>query len=205
MVPEAFNNFFLASAGIGATLVGLIFVAVSIAPEHIVQANAPIERQAMAASSFTALLNAFFISLGALIPVNIGTLTLIMSTLGLTNSSFLAWNLLKERERWQNVVRRVFLILVSFIIYGFEFYNGILIIKEPDNVGNFYVLAVLLLSVYGIGLTRAWELLGARRFGLGGWLSPLRELDQTKPIRTQEENETSSKTVHDEFQAHRIF
>ena len=199
MVPETFNNFFLASAGIGATLVGLIFVAVSIAPEHNVQANAPIERQAMAASSFTALLNAFFISLGALIPVNIGTLTLIMSTLGLINSSFLAWNLLKERERWQNIVRRVFLILVSIIIYGYEFYFAILIILEPNSVGNIYTLAGLLLGVYGIGLTRAWELLGARRFGLGGWLSPLRELNETMPIRTHEETETSSKTVHDEL------
>ncbi len=199
MVPATFNNFFLASAGIGATLVGLIFVAVSIAPEHNVQANAPIERQAMAASSFTALLNAFFISLGALIPVNIGTLTLIMSALGLTNSSFLAWNLLKERERWQNVARRIFLILVSFIIYGFEFYFAMLIILEPSSVGNIYTLAGLLLAVYGIGLTRAWQLLGARRFGLVGWLSPLRELNETMPIRTHEETETSSKTVHDEL------
>jgi len=198
MVPEAFNNFFLASAGVGATLVGLIFVAVSIAPEHIVQSNAPIERRAMAASAFTALLNAFFISFGALIPGIIGSLTLVMSTLGLTTSSLLAWNLLKERERWQNVVRRVFLILVSFIIFGFEFYYAILIIKEPDNVGNFYTLAALLLAVYGIGLTRAWQLLGARRFGLGGWLSPLRELNETMPIRTQDESKASGKTVPDD-------
>ncbi len=198
MVPETFNNFFLASAGIGATLVGLIFVAVSIAPEHIVQANAPIERRAMAASAFTALLNAFFISFGALIPGIIGSLTLVMSALGLTTSSLLAWNLLKERERWQNVVRRVFLILVSFIIFGFESYYAILIIKEPDNVGNFYTLATLLLAVYGIGLTRAWQLLGARRFGLGGWLSPLQELNETMPIRTQDEARTPGRIVHDD-------
>lgn len=198
MVPEAFNNFFLASAGIGATLVGLIFVAVSIAPEHIVQANAPIERQAMAASSFSALLNAFFISLGALIPGIIGPLTLVMSALGLTTSLLLAWNLLKERERWQNLVRRVFLILVSFIVYGFEFYCAILIVKEPNYVGNFYLLAGLLLGVYGIGLTRAWQLLGARRFGIGGWLSPLRELDEPQQIRTQDESRAPSRTMHDD-------
>ena len=198
MVPEAFNNFFLASAGIGATLVGLIFVAVSIAPEHIVQANAPIERRAMAASSFTALLNAFFISLGALIPLNIGTVVLPMSVIVLMNSSLLAWNLLKARGKWLNFVRRLFLILVSFIIFGFEFYYAILIIKEPDNVGNFYTLTVLLLAVYGIGLTRAWQLLGARRFGLGGWLSPIRELDETKPIRTQDESKTPGRTLHDD-------
>jgi hypothetical protein len=199
MVPPQFTNFFLASSGAAAALVGLLFVAISVAPEHIVQANAPIERQAMAASSFTALLNAFFISLGALIPVNTGTLTLIMSALGFINSSVLAWNLLKKRGRWQNVVRRVYLILVSFIIYGYEFYYAILIIKEPNNVGYFYVLAGLLLGVYGIGLTRAWQLLGARRYGLGGWLSPLRELDETIPIRTQDDSKTPSKTVHDEL------
>ena len=199
MVPDALTNFFLASAGIGATLVGLIFVAVSIAPEHIVQADAPIERQAMAASSFTALLNAFFISFGALIPENIGVMTLILSTVGLINSSLLAWNILKERERWQNVVRRAVLILVSLIIYGYEFYYAILIFKEPNNVGNIYTLAGLLLVVYAIGLTRAWQLLGARRFGLGGWLSPLRELNEKAPIRTQEESKTSSETVHDEL------
>ena len=199
MVPPQFTNFFLASSGAAAALVGLLFVAISVAPEHIVQANAPIERQAMAASSFTALLNAFFISLGALIPLNIGTLTLIMSVLGIINSSVLAWNLLKKRGSWQNVVRRVYLILVSFIIYGFEFYNAILIILEPKNVGNIYVLAWLLVGVYGIGLTRAWQLLGARRYGLGGWLSPLRELDETIPIRTQDESKMPSKTVHDEL------
>jgi hypothetical protein len=198
MTPDALNSFFLASAGIGATLVGLIFVAVSIAPEHSVQANAPIERQAMAASSFTALLNAFFISFGALIPGFIGPMTFIMSALGLINSSLLAWQLLKERERWQNVVRRLFLILVSLIIYGFECYFAILIIKEPNSVGNIYSLAGLLLGVYGIGLTRAWQLLGARRFGLGGWLSPLRELNETAPIRTQGDSKISSETVHDD-------
>ena len=198
MVPESFNNFFLASAGIGATLVGLIFVAVSIAPENIVQANAPIERQAMAASSFTALLNAFFISFGALIPGTIGTFTLVMSALGLTTSVLLTWNLLKEREKWQNVVRRAFLIVVSFIIFGYEFYCAILIIKEPGNVGNFYTLAGLLLAVYGIGLTRAWQLLGARRYGIVGWLSPLRELDETKPIRTQDESTTPGRTAHND-------
>jgi len=93
MVPPQFTNFFLASSGAAAALVGLLFVAISVAPEHIVQANAPIERQAMAASSFSALLNAFFISLGALIPVNTGTLTLIMSALGIINSSVLAYPL----------------------------------------------------------------------------------------------------------------
>jgi hypothetical protein len=198
MVPPQFTNFFIASASAGAALVGLLFVAVSIAPENIVMANAPIERRAMAASAFSALLNAFFISLGGLIPGSVGGVALVMSISALSTSLFLAWDLLKERQSWQNVLRRIILILVSFIIYGFEIYNAILLLNEPNNLGAFYGLTGLLLAVYGIGLTRAWQLLGARRYGLLRWLNPLTELNETRPITKDEEFRTSSKTAHDE-------
>jgi hypothetical protein len=193
MVPPQFVNFFIASASAGAALVGLLFVAVSIAPEHIVQANAPVERQAMAASSFTALLNAFFISFGALLPENVGYITLVMSFAGLTNSFYLTRNLLKDRPGWQSVVRRIYLILVSYIVYGFEVYYAILLIKEPPgNPDSFYGLTALLIAVYGIALLRAWQLLGARRYGLLGWLSPLHESNEKKPVSTSGQSTGSS-------------
>lgn len=53
MVPADFANFFIASAGAGAALVGLLFVAVSLAPQQIVTRRAPMERQAVAGSAFT--------------------------------------------------------------------------------------------------------------------------------------------------------
>lgn len=193
MVPPQFVNFFIASTGAGAALVGLLFVAVSIAPEHIVQANAPVERQAMAASSFTALLNAFFISFGALLPENVGYITLVVSLLGLINSIYLTRNLLKERQKWQSVVRRINLIIVSYIVYGFEVYYAILLIKEPPgNPDSFYGLTALLIAVYGIALLRAWQLLGARRYGILGWLSPLHESNEPKPVSTAEQSPESS-------------
>ena len=192
MVPPQFVNFFIASASAGAALVGLLFVAVSIAPEHIVQANAPVERQAMAASTFTALLNVFFISFAALLPENVGYITLVMSFSGLTNSIYLTRSLFKERQKWQSVVRRINLILASYIIYGFELFYAILLIKFPGNSGNFYGLTGLLIAVYGIGLLRAWQLLGARRYGLLGWLSPLHESIETKPVSTGEQSSESS-------------
>ena len=36
MVPEAFHDYFVASTGTGAALVGLLFVVVSITPERTV-------------------------------------------------------------------------------------------------------------------------------------------------------------------------
>src|SRR5437867_4948576 len=56
-----------------AALIGLLFVAVSIAPETVFGSDAEAVRQAQALSAFTALANAFFISMASLIPdVRIG-------------------------------------------------------------------------------------------------------------------------------------
>ena len=57
MVPEGFHDDFVASTGIGAALVELLFVAVSIAPERTVMSGAPVDRQAVATSAYTTLLN----------------------------------------------------------------------------------------------------------------------------------------------------
>ncbi len=182
MVPANFTNFFVASAGAGAALVGLLFVAVSIAPEQIVSATAPVERRALATSAFTALLNGFFISLGALIPGNMGWLTLVVSIAGVLNSLSLGWNLLKERQNWASVARRLFLMVGSLVLYGFEVYYAVLIMQAPTETGGIYLLAWLLLGIYGLGLLRAWQLLGARRYGILSWLSPLHEVKELPPV-----------------------
>src|SRR5262249_40719098 len=67
MQTSDFTTFFLASAGAGAALVGLLFVAVSVNPGRNAGPSAPPERQAVSASAYTALINALFISLVSLI------------------------------------------------------------------------------------------------------------------------------------------
>ena len=51
------------------------------------------------------------------------------------------------------------------------------LITDPTQVGFVYGLLFTLLGILGLGLTRAWELLGAHRFGFGGWLNPLQDVD----------------------------
>ena len=105
-VPPQFLDFFIASTGAGAALAGLLFVAVSLAPEQIVTRRAPMERRAVAGSAFTALINAFFISLVALIPhINFGTLIVPFSSVSLLTSLLQAWSLLRPRKGWQSFVR----------------------------------------------------------------------------------------------------
>lgn len=181
MVPQEYFGFFTASAGAGAALVGLLFVAISIAPDRIVTSSAPMERQAVAASAYTALTNAFFISMAALIPhLNLGVMVLIMSALATVSNLSLGWRLLRQGARWQDrvgAVRRLFLLIAGFVLYGYELWSGMRLIRAGGDESAVVVLVSILLGVYGLGLTRAWELLGARRGGLFGWLSILHEVD----------------------------
>jgi hypothetical protein len=187
MIPPSFANFFIASTSAGAALVGLLFVAISIAPEHTVMVGAPLARQAVATNAFTSLLNAFFISLGALIPTsNLGWVTLVMSLTGVSSSLTLGWNLLSHRQRWQNALRNTLLLMGSLIVYGYELSYAVDLIKTPQDTGAILALTELLLVVYALGLIRAWELLGARRYGLLDWLSPLRSVNERLPISTNE-------------------
>ena len=181
MVPPEFANFFIASASAGGALVGLLFVAVSIAPEQIVAAQAPVERQAVSGSAFTALMNAFFISLFALIPnFNIGFIIIPFSFICLLTSLIQAWRLLRRTNNWQSLLRRAVLVIISFTLYGLEMWNGYQLFTYPSQPGNVYGLISCLLGAFAIGLIRAWELLGVRRYGFFGWLNPLRDVDETQ-------------------------
>lgn len=185
MVPSSFLTFFAASAGAGAALIGLLFVAVSVAPHTTVGRGASAERYALATSALTALVNAFFTSLGALIPqVNIGWFALFISAASLMSTLSLAANILKSWSGWLNLLRRGFLVAVSLVLYGFEFYFAVLVFKTPTDVGIIYSLTALLMGVYGLGMSRAWQLLGAPKGGLLGWLSPLHDLHQRAPAPT---------------------
>jgi len=181
VVPPEFANFFIASASAGAALVGLLFVAVSLAPEQIVTRRAPMERQAVAGSAFTALMNAFFISLFALIPhFNTGSGIVPFSGLCLLTSLIQAWQLLRLRKGWRSLLRRAFLVLLSVALYGLELVNGFQLIAAPSQVGVVFGLVWCLIGAFVIGLVRAWELLGAQRYGILGWLNPLRDVQNTE-------------------------
>jgi hypothetical protein len=194
MVPEAFHDYFVASTGAGAALVGLLFVAVSIAPERTVMSGAPVERQAAASSAYTALLNAFFLSLVALLPqTNLGSAALVLSLIGLANSFILAWNLARNsKRRWLSIVRRSVFILVGLLLYGYEFYYAILLLLSPTNSAPVSTLAGLLVGIYALGLTRAWQLLGGRSRQLNDWLTPLRETEDRHAVTDTDQSLSAS-------------
>ncbi len=195
MVPSGFGNFFMALTGAGAALIGLLFVAISIRPESTTGATAPPLRQAVAASAFSALVNAFFIGIYALLPgLNIGTIVLPMSLIGILNSVMLGAQLARRRQ-WKlgslrldalDIVRSFLLVAGTMAVYIFELYNGIQALRHPHDIGIIYTIGAILILIYGLALTRAWELLGARRGGLLNFLNPLYELQEQPPSAPDE-------------------
>ena len=84
----SYTQFFSGTATVAGALVGLLFVALSVAPERLRGTRASIEHQAIASTAFTALVDALFISLIGLEPgggLDFGAV--ILGALGLTSSS----------------------------------------------------------------------------------------------------------------------
>jgi hypothetical protein len=175
MVPIDFVNFFTTMATVGATLFGLIFVAISIKPDTIQTENISVVHQVQAASSYSALLNPLVISLLALTPhATISIITIIMSAFGLANTIIMGIFLLRDSSRgWTKKGNNVFFILASLVMFGFEIFYAIRLNINPQDISTLGNLAILFVIIYIYGVARAWDLIGVRQFHIQETLSPL--------------------------------
>ncbi len=185
MVPQQFANFFATSAGASAALIGLLFVAVSRAEGGgVFGSEARADRHAAATGAFAALANAFFVSLGVLVPgVNPGGFVLVVGALALLNTLGLGRELWRRRLEGRYAGRGALLVVGGLVLYGIEIWCGLTLLRDApaEADGPYYtVLALLLVGVYVVGLGRAWELLGAPQKGVLAWLFSPRERDDTR-------------------------
>ena len=176
MVPESFHDFFVAGASASGALIGLLFVAVSVAPERTVSPQAPIEARAIAASALTAFTNTLFVALDALIPgADLGTVTVIVASFGLVSTLALGLLLWRARHGERISRRAPFLLGGIAVLYAFQLRYGIRLHDTPGDVSALRTLAGFMLGLYAIGIARSWELLGARELGLFEAIRPRRD------------------------------
>jgi len=180
LVPEGLREFFTASTGASATLLGLLFIAIAVEPKSIVGEQSPLESRSRASSAYTALINAFFISLFGTIPTSgLRFLPLILAAVGLANSLGIGMNLWRESPRRRSVLGSgAGLWLGSMVVYALELWFGWQIARDPGNTAQIYALAYVLFAVYAVALGRAWELLGAREQGLLRTLFSMRSMHE---------------------------
>ncbi len=182
MIPERYSNFMLGSTGASAALLGLLFVAIQLAPAQTVGAAAPVGRRATAESTFTALVNVFFISLVGLIPgTNIGLVAVILALIGLLGTLRLAGDYRHAPLTRQGQGRAVTLLLASLVVYALELVYAVQLLRTPSAGGALDNLVDVLIAIYGLGLGRAWTLVGGQSTGLLGTLLGSREVDAVAP------------------------
>ncbi len=131
MVPDALTNFFIASAGAGAALLGLLFVSISISPEEKITTNASTEKRISAYSALGSLIDAFFISLVALIPNNFGISVLVFGALSLVIAIQNSIQLLRPHEGASSLARRLTLTVLNLLAYIAQCYLAVQLIDQP--------------------------------------------------------------------------
>ncbi len=174
MVPKDYVTFFSVLAGVGATLFGLIFLAISIKPEVTRTENPSVMRQVQTASAYSALLNPLVISLLALVPhATIGTVTVIMSLIGLVNTLIMGISVFQDARNVATKLTSGVFIVGSLTLYGFELFFAIRLATTPTDLAALSGLTTLLVLIYLYGIARAWDLVGTRQFHLPEMLTPL--------------------------------
>jgi hypothetical protein len=171
VVPESFNEFFAACAGVSGALIGLLFVAISVSPEKLTGEGENIEHQIKAGAAFSALINTLLLALFALIPDNgLGEPAVILAGVGLASTAGLLIFFLRNRRRQEPIgPGQILLLAGTFALYLLQLMVGAQLWRSPPHrgtVGHVTSLAEILIVFFIIAIARAWGLLGARDTGL---------------------------------------
>ena len=168
MVPESIHDFFVASGSVAGALIGLLFVAISVAGDRLTQAKEGTQiHRIRASAALAAFLNALVVSLLALVPGHkIGPAAVIVAIVGLTFILAALLSLIRVREaRWRSLRDAFFLVwlTVTFVI---QLIQGITVSLHPADSGAVNTIAILVALCFLAGIDRSWELIGGPSFGI---------------------------------------
>jgi hypothetical protein len=161
---QSYTSFFAGSAGVAGALVGLLFVALSVSPERLKATRESIEHQSIAATAFTALVDALFLSLAGLLPGN-GTqdASLALGLLGLSSTGGLIIRLWQARSSGSLSRRWPFLLSLISTCYAAQAATSFVAGTAAQSHSEASAFVFIL---FAVGIARSWELLGIRGGGL---------------------------------------
>jgi hypothetical protein len=168
MIPADYHEFFLGAVTMGAALVGLLFVAISVNPGGAA-ATGGLAMRLRATSAFSALLNGLFVSLVALLPGGtIGGTVVGVAASGLLTVLGLLLMLVRKRGETGTfqLLRMVVLAVGQGAVYAFQIAGGVHLLRDPLDTGEVETQAILIIVLLAIGVLRAWEYVGAGHMGL---------------------------------------
>jgi hypothetical protein len=168
MVPDELRDFFTAGASVAGALIGLLFVAITVASDRLsrVEHGGQLHR-IRASAALTAFTNALTVSLFGLIPgQKIGGAAVVVGTLGLLFVIASLLSLIRLRQiRWRTM--RDGLFLASLIgVFAVQLDQGWEVLLHPGDAGGVDSIAILVAVSFLIGIDRSWELVGGPSIGI---------------------------------------
>jgi hypothetical protein len=160
VVVGNYRDFFVVVATCAATLIGLLFVAMSVSKGRA-QAHPQVIREFRAAASLLAFTNAFTVALFGLVPGNnIGYPAAIVGAIGVLFTAAGVRATLSLPSQQQRRRPQLALIVALLAVFGFQIVNGIQLIVDPHHGGALVTIGDVLVASLLIGIGRAWELVG---------------------------------------------
>lgn len=171
-----YSPFFELSGTIAGTLIGLLFVAISVSPHDPHAGDTPVPFRIQTAAAFVTLLDALVVSLAALIPGDdAGIAALAASLTGLSTTAGLT---VLSLRRWPGMRHLLDMAAIPFLAaaYIVQLVNSIGLLASTGGPAALRTQAVLIIFLFLIALERAWQLIGGRTSRL---LSVLAETART--------------------------
>ena len=168
MTPSSFNTFLAASASVAGALIGLLFVAISVAGERLTSENANQAHRVRASAALTAFGNALAVALFGLVPgVGLRGPAFVVSLLGLAFVTASLLSLFRLRASHPVPPRDVLFLGGLVAVFSLQLYFALRLMSTAGDVGAARGIAVVLIVCFFIGIARAWELVGGPSIGLG--------------------------------------
>ena len=165
-----YENFFIASAGASAAILGLLVVAVSVVNADDADPTTRELRTVLAGSAFVVLVDIFFVSIVALTG---GSVVFGLSSIGMAIFGLLATRrLIPRAKRAGNFSRssrkrtlNIAFAAVSVGGYSAQLGLGIALLTSTQSHALQRALVLVLVVFYGSALGRTWEVTGITRRG----------------------------------------
>jgi hypothetical protein len=169
-VVGQYSNFFIASAGASAAILGLLVVAVSVINADDSDSTTRERRTVLAGSAFVALVDIFFVSIVTLTggSVAFGLSSLAMATVGLLSTR----QMIPRARRAGNFsrgfpTRKLNIAFASISAGGYAVQLGLAValLANTQNAALQHALVLVIVALYCSALGRAWEVTGITRRG----------------------------------------
>jgi hypothetical protein len=168
VVPENIHDFFVACASVAGALIGLLFVAISVAAERLAreEARAQIHR-IRASAALTAFVNALAVSLFSLIPGHkIGPTAVAAASSGIVFVAAALLALIRRHQLRRGTLPDLVFLLGLLVTFVVQLINGAEVLAQPANYGAVYTISSMVVICFLIGIARAWELIGGPSIGI---------------------------------------